>query len=183
MAVGRLKRINIQKRRAKPTTSGNAERLEFLYECWIHHSDYDSERYEHVERHRIVKKTKKFIFVEREPYEEKMNPRRQSGDWRDWEIRTVRLDRESFERDGSCPGIFGDFYPSPDDWRRERGNLAVPSYLANLGLNADATASEIKRAYKKLAKEHHPDNGGNPDKFKQVRRCYEQAMNAKKSPF
>ena len=42
-----------------------------------------------------------------------------------------------------------------------------------LGLTRDATADDIKKAHRKLAREHHPDKGGDPDKFKKVQEAYE----------
>jgi DnaJ-class molecular chaperone len=42
-----------------------------------------------------------------------------------------------------------------------------------LGLSKDATADDIKKAYRKLAREHHPDKGGDPEKFKKVQEAYE----------
>lgn len=42
-----------------------------------------------------------------------------------------------------------------------------------LGLTRDATADDIKKAYRKLAREHHPDKRGDPEKFKKVQEAYE----------
>jgi DnaJ-class molecular chaperone len=42
-----------------------------------------------------------------------------------------------------------------------------------LGLTRDATADDIKKAHRKLAREHHPDKGGDPEKFKKVQEAYE----------
>jgi DnaJ family protein A protein 2 len=42
-----------------------------------------------------------------------------------------------------------------------------------LGLTKDASTSDIKKAYHKLAREHHPDKGGDPEKFKKVQEAYE----------
>lgn len=42
-----------------------------------------------------------------------------------------------------------------------------------LGVSADATPDEIKRAYRKLAMEHHPDRGGDEATFKRVKEAYE----------
>jgi DnaJ-class molecular chaperone len=42
-----------------------------------------------------------------------------------------------------------------------------------LGLNRDASPEDIKKAYRKLAREHHPDKGGDPEKFKKVQEAYE----------
>jgi molecular chaperone DnaJ len=37
-----------------------------------------------------------------------------------------------------------------------------------LGVSRTSTADEIKSAYRKLAKKHHPDLGGDPEKFKEI---------------
>ena len=42
-----------------------------------------------------------------------------------------------------------------------------------LGINKDATESEIKKAYRKLAIKNHPDKGGDAEQFKQVAEAYE----------
>ena len=40
-------------------------------------------------------------------------------------------------------------------------SLRAKSHYEELGLNIEATASEIKSAYRLLAKKYHPDTGGN----------------------
>ena len=42
-----------------------------------------------------------------------------------------------------------------------------------LGVSRNAETSEIRTAYKQLAKEHHPDKGGDPEKFKEVSQAHE----------
>ena len=42
-----------------------------------------------------------------------------------------------------------------------------------LGVPQNATTDDIKKAYRKLAREHHPDKGGDPEKFKKVQEAYE----------
>jgi DnaJ-class molecular chaperone len=42
-----------------------------------------------------------------------------------------------------------------------------------LGIPDNATADEIKRAYRKLASQHHPDKGGDKNKFQEVQAAYD----------
>ena len=42
-----------------------------------------------------------------------------------------------------------------------------------LGLTPDASTDDIKKAYRKLAREHHPDKRGDPEKFRKVQEAYE----------
>jgi len=61
-----------------------------------------------------------------------------------------------------------------------------------LGLEETATQEEIKKKYRKLAKENHPDAGGNEDLFKKISSAYDilgdeqkrqQYDNQRKNPF
>lgn len=50
-----------------------------------------------------------------------------------------------------------------------------------LGVKSDATAKDIKTAYKKLASKHHPDKAsGNEAKFKEIQEAYDTLGDAKK---
>lgn len=46
------------------------------------------------------------------------------------------------------------------------------NYYEILGVGNKATADEIKRAYRKLASQHHPDKGGDKDKFQEIEQAY-----------
>ncbi|MCB0991575.1 MAG: DnaJ C-terminal domain-containing protein [Acidimicrobiales bacterium] len=47
-------------------------------------------------------------------------------------------------------------------------------YYATLGVKPDATAKEITKAYRKLAREYHPDaTGGDDEKFKEISAAYD----------
>jgi len=46
-------------------------------------------------------------------------------------------------------------------------------YYDVLGVSKTATLEEIKSAYRKLAKLHHPDRGGNEEKFKAINEAYQ----------
>jgi DnaJ-class molecular chaperone len=41
-----------------------------------------------------------------------------------------------------------------------------------LEVNKDALPEEIKKAYRRLSKMHHPDKGGDPEKFKEINKAY-----------
>ena len=50
-----------------------------------------------------------------------------------------------------------------------------------LGINKSSSPQDIKQAFKKLAKEHHPDRpGGDEAKFKQINEAYETLKDPKK---
>ncbi len=42
-----------------------------------------------------------------------------------------------------------------------------------LGVTKEATTDEIRKAFKKLAVKHHPDRGGDADKFKEINAAHE----------
>jgi molecular chaperone DnaJ len=44
---------------------------------------------------------------------------------------------------------------------------------ATLGLRPDAAPEDVKRAYRAKAREHHPDAGGDAERFKEVTHAYE----------
>jgi curved DNA-binding protein len=45
-------------------------------------------------------------------------------------------------------------------------------YYSILGLEKTATPEEIKKAYRKLASQHHPDKGGDTAKFQKIQEAY-----------
>jgi molecular chaperone DnaJ len=58
-----------------------------------------------------------------------------------------------------------------------------PDYYSILGISKTATADEIKRAYRKLALEYHPDRNKTKEaetKFKEVNKAYEVLSDSKK---
>ena len=47
------------------------------------------------------------------------------------------------------------------------------SHYETLGVKKDASADEIKKAFRRLARKHHPDAGGSEERFKEVNEAYE----------
>ena len=53
-------------------------------------------------------------------------------------------------------------------------------YYKILGLDKNASAEEIKTAFRKEAHKHHPDKGGNEEKFKEINEAYQVLGNKEK---
>ena len=56
----------------------------------------------------------------------------------------------------------------------------MENYYSVLGVSENATQDEIKKAYKKLAVQHHPDKGGNEETFKKISEAYETLGDSEK---
>ncbi|KAF6001347.1 hypothetical protein F1559_003578 [Cyanidiococcus yangmingshanensis] len=73
-------------------------------------------------------------------------------------------------------------------WRPSRGErwMSATAVAASrdpyqvLGVSRNATLAEIKKAYYRLAKEHHPDSGGDKAKFAEINAAYELLSDEKK---
>ncbi len=58
--------------------------------------------------------------------------------------------------------------------------MAGKDYYDILGVARGATADEVKKAFRKLARKHHPDAGGSEEKFKEINEAYEVLSDAEK---
>merc|ERR1719408_912354 len=56
---------------------------------------------------------------------------------------------------------------------RPKKNVDSTKFYKLLEVDKNASEPEIKKAYRKLAVKHHPDKGGDPEKFKEITRAYE----------
>ena len=54
------------------------------------------------------------------------------------------------------------------------------NYYDILGVSKDASQDEIKKAYRKKAHKHHPDKGGDEEKFKKINEAYQILSDEKK---
>lgn len=58
--------------------------------------------------------------------------------------------------------------------------MAKRDYYEILGVKKDASADEIKKAFRRAAIEHHPDRGGDEEKFKEINEAYEVLKDTEK---
>ena len=58
--------------------------------------------------------------------------------------------------------------------------MSKQDYYSVLGINRNSDQATIKKAYRKLAKEKHPDSGGNEEEFKEINEAYETLGDEKK---
>ena len=56
----------------------------------------------------------------------------------------------------------------------------MKNYYDMLGVSENASDREVKQAFKKLAKQHHPDRGGDTIKFKEANEAYDTLKNPSK---
>ena len=56
-------------------------------------------------------------------------------------------------------------------------------FYKTLGVNRNASESEIKKAYKKQAMQHHPDKGGNATQFQKINVAYDTLKNPEKKSY
>jgi DnaJ family protein A protein 2 len=57
--------------------------------------------------------------------------------------------------------------------RRAKKDVDTTKFYKLLEIEKNASESDIKKAYRKLAVKHHPDKGGDAEKFKEITRAYE----------
>merc|ERR1719215_1541831 len=89
--------------------------------------------------------------------------------------------REAMFFGGGFPGMGGPGMGGMGGGGRGGGNPAdTTKFYKTLEVEKNATDAEIKKAYRKLAVKHHPDKGGDPEKFKDITQAYEVLSDADK---
>ena len=56
---------------------------------------------------------------------------------------------------------------------KKKGQTDTNGYYKLLNLQKTASEADIKKAWRKVAIVHHPDKGGDPEKFKELNSAYE----------
>jgi len=109
--------------------------------------------------------------VDHDPFED--DPESFAFDGDVWTDADAGVDSDA----GSAQGA-GDASRSVGEGGRVRDGVAAADPRTReareiLGVEPDADAEAVRRAYRARAKETHPDNGGDPEAFKRVRWAYE----------
>lgn len=84
--------------------------------------------------------------------------------------------KETFEVDSSQEEPID---PEPEPEENYNFVIEPTKEYKILGLESDATDAEIKKRYRDLVKQNHPDAGGDPKDFMKIRKAYTTIMEAR----
>ena len=101
--------------------------------------------------------------IREQMFPEEMDKRREMAAKRKEEWERRKAEREFWERE-----MYGDFFGSFYEHLAAlflKNNIKPVDSFITLGLTEDASEEDVKKAYRKLSMEHHPDRGGNKEKF------------------
>jgi hypothetical protein len=91
----------------------------------------------------------------------------------DAKLAAYYLDWSEYEKTDHCDvtNLINSFYKRMDLEYNKQSALDI------LGIESKSpTEGEIKKQYRKLVRIHHPDTGGNPEIFIEIRQAYEQLL-------
>ncbi len=91
------------------------------------------------------------------------------------EVDTFVLDRKKLEAEGEAYSRRqrNFFYTTPYE---QRHVAPKPLPFVVLGLDAGCSTEDVHRAYRRQAKNAHPDHGGDAERFKRLQTAYEEAL-------
>jgi hypothetical protein len=80
--------------------------------------------------------------------------------------------------------VFVDYIEKLREWLRANGEIigppvtgrSVPLCFVALGLEPPVDQDAVKKRFRQLAKEHHPDKGGDPKRFIALESAYRDAL-------
>ena len=141
------------------------QETEFLFTQYV---DPDGQMPTHWDAHPITKRTKEFVFVQ---YRIGVHYRE-----------NLRLRRKKLETDGEIYWSHGTlvrcFYTAEKKNRIDAlyKTRSLPGFFQFFGLQCDAKKDDLKRAYKRMARQHHPDAGGSNSAFQSLQAQYKTAL-------
>jgi hypothetical protein len=114
----------------------------------------------------IIKQTERYYYIKNLEHHGRLYPKRL------WKPKTFRIDRIKLVSNGWA-------YCKPLRRVVYRNQLLAKAFvayipggekkmLAELGIDLDAPPEKIKRQWRDLVKKHHPDHGGDPEKFRMI---------------
>jgi hypothetical protein len=165
-------RRELAKRRRKPNTKiVDARPVEYVYHHESSYNDYDGSWNHRTCAHRIFKRTRQRIYVEAE-CASRFTPGHDDE-------RSVVLDRATIES-GCSWHVRGIMWGGVDFTLNEESpyekDQAIPDCFAALELKPPYTERRIKSAFRRLSRKHHPDAGGDAEKFRSLVAEYEKAL-------
>jgi len=164
----------VERRKTKRSSATDSAPIEYVYHQNGHNtscSEFHCKGTHEPTAYRVVKKTRTKLFIEVESW------RRQRLD-DPYDVETFVLDRAAIERGEEVyKRDHGFFAASPDTFKRSSwGTPSIPACIEALGLIWPTSEREIRRAYRRLARAHHPDAGGDHAAFIELGRHYEAAL-------
>jgi hypothetical protein len=171
------RRLSAERRAQRPARATNAAAVEYVYSHeWWYPEYTDVPPQWSTSRFRVLRKTRTSIFVPRDA--------NSTGYYQDGDLvladDSIRLDRRRLEAGEEVyHGRTHRFYtlsaePPPRDVCRH-----CPEYLRRpleiLGLSWPCDGAAVRRAYRRLARERHPDAGGTQADFVALQTAYEAA--------
>jgi hypothetical protein len=168
-----------------PARPSSSARLTFLYAAF-ESEQADARGEVVVVKHRIIRQSARKIYIDRAPFREEERQNREEGSPTPdaTKPRTLAIDRETLRREGRFPYRGTSFYASEENGIRDvhAGLTSRHAWCATLGVRFPCSVESIKTAYRRLARETHPDAGGDPVEFRALEQAYREALAYFSSP-
>lgn len=163
----------------------SARLIEYLYtSCYL--EDFDGRMGLHWHRHTVLKKTKNKVWVSRQHEgvtspdpngRERVARSLHYGSWLE-PPEVVVLDRHTLDSKGNVwvRGLRTIFHTQANYERKDREAQSRPWFAKVLGIEFPATLDAIQASFRKLARQHHPDCGGDSTTFIRLKEAYDAAV-------
>ncbi len=160
---------------ARPTNGSHAKPIEYLYS--YHDSEIGGGTY--WTSHQIIKKTAKRIFIaDRDSESLSLETLAKNPEY----LKLIQLDRQKLESEGRIYRDWTSYYTEAGKQRyleQDYQPRRQPCFEF-LGLSSNCSRQDIKRAYRRVARELHPDKGGDARQFIALKENYERALQAER---